>query len=298
MRLEQLKYIVKIAETGTFTEASAHLFIAQPSISEAVHSLEKELHTKIFMRYRTGAVPTAQGVKIIHHAQRILNEIEEIKDLTIANTAAIEGEINIGTIPSLGTVILPKVINSYREKFPKIRIKIDVQGSTQITEKCEKGALDTGLVSVHERTDFNAKLLFTPLWTGKLMAYVGKKSPLANRRTILFRELLPYELFLFGKEFSLHRYCLDKIGEYGTPRVMSTTQNPEMIKRFVMQTDTVGFGPDISLKEDIYVRQHLLFPIEISDAVPIKFGTLLIKTKKQKFYVTKFDQELQRQKGT
>ena len=176
------------------------------------------------------------------------------------------------TIPSLGTVILPKVINSYREKFPKIRIKIYVQGSTQITEKCEKGSLDIGLVSVHEKTDFNEKLLFTTLWTGKLMAYVGKKSPLVNRKVILFRELLPYDLFLFGQEFSLHRYCLDKIGEYGVPRVMSTTQNPEMIKRFVMQTDTIGFGPDISLKEDIYVKQHLLFPIEISDALPIKFG--------------------------
>ena len=98
MRLEQLKYIVTIAETGTFTEASTRLFVAQPSISEAVHSLEKELHTKIFVRYRTGAIPTAQGIKVIHHAQKILNEVEEIKDLTLANATNIEGEINIGTI--------------------------------------------------------------------------------------------------------------------------------------------------------------------------------------------------------
>ena len=125
------------------------------------------------------------------------------------------------------------------------------------------------------------------------MAYVGKQSSLANRKKITFRELLPFQLFLFGDEFSLHRYCLEQISKYGQPNVMSTTYNPESIKRFVMQTEAVGFGPDISLKDDIYVKSGAIYPLEITDAEEISFGLLTNRKRKPDVAVDAFIKEIQ-----
>ena len=61
MRLEQLYYIVEIADTGSFTASSERLFVSQPSISQSVNALEKELDVTIFKRSRSGAIPTEAG---------------------------------------------------------------------------------------------------------------------------------------------------------------------------------------------------------------------------------------------
>lgn len=273
MRLEQIRYIVEIADTGSFTLASERLFIAQPSISQAVTALEKELNLTLFTRFRTGSVPTTAGLQVIDHARRILREITQIEKLANQELDQIHSTVNIGIIPALCTVLLPAVLADYKKIFPNVTIRIREEGSNKILADCQKGDVDVGLISLHDkrtpdREIFNNRFLFE----GHLVAYVGEKSTLKRRNKISFRELLPFPLMLYGDEFSLHAYILRQISQYGTPNVLSTTHNPESIKRFVMQLDAVGFGPDISLLEDPYVKNRELFLLEIIDASPITFS--------------------------
>ena len=128
MRLEQLRYIIEIADTGSFTSASERLFIAQPSLSQAVASLEKELNVTLFTRYRTGAVPTQIGLQIIAHARDVMRGIGEIEKLTASDCSKISTRITIGVIPTLSAYLLPQVIESYREKFPNVAIRIRDRG--------------------------------------------------------------------------------------------------------------------------------------------------------------------------
>lgn len=296
MRLEQIYYIVTIEEAGSISEASKRLYVAQPSISQALSNLEEELQTQIFIRNRNGVVPTVQGVQILKHARRILNEVEEIKDLTTKEDTKITGEIRVGAIPTLSTYLLPKVVAKFRNQFPNVQIKIVELGSQKIAEECVKGMLDVGLVSIHGKNDFPSELYFTPLLNGRLMAYVGSRSTLKERQQVSFRELLPYDLLLYGQQFSLHKYCLEQISKYGEPRILSTTQNPETIKQFVIQSEAVGFGPDIGLKNDIYVENRMLFPLWITDALPIVFGMVKLREKKPNFLLNAFIQEIMKQK--
>ena len=293
MRLEQLRYIIEIADTGSFTLASERLFIAQPSISQAVTALEKELNTTLFTRYRTGAVPTPLGLQVISHARDIMRSVGEIEKLTAGDNSEINTRITIGTIPTLSTVLLPKVISNFRKTFPNVVIRIREEGTEKILKDCQKGETSLGLVSLHGKNSFDdSEFQFKHLLDGKLMAYVGAGSLLRKRKTITFRELLPFQLFLYGDEFSLHRYCLEQISQYGTPNVLSTTHNPESIKRFVMQTEAVGFGPDLSLADDIYVKSGAIFPLEITDASRIQFGILTSRKRKPDVAVDAFIKEL------
>lgn len=282
MRLEQLKYIIEIADTGSFTMASERLFIAQPSISQAVTALEKELNLTLFNRYRTGAVPTPIGLQVISHARDVMREIGEIEKMSASDYSKLNSTVKIGVIPTLSSILLPKVISAYRRIFPNVSIRICEQGTEKIIRDCMKGDVNLGLISQHEKRTFDkeGQLFFQHLMDGKLMAYVGADSVLANRKKITFKELLPFQLFLYGDEFALHRYCLEQISQYGTPSVISTTHNPESIKHFVMQTEAVGFGPDISLNNDIYVKTGLIYPLEITDASEIHFGILTSRKRK------------------
>ena len=285
MRLEQLRYIIEIADTGSFTMASERLFIAQPSISQAVTALEKELNVTLFNRYRTGAVPTPIGLQVIANAR-------EIKKLTSSDYSKIKTKITIGSIPTMSSFLLPQVIASFQTAFPNVTVRICEQGTEKSVRDCQKGDISLGLVSLHGKNQFGPEFHFQQLISGKLMAYVGARSILANRTRITFRELLPFQLFLYGDEFALHRYCLEQISQYGTPNVMSTTHNPESIKRFVMQSEAVGFGPDISLMNDIYVKTGAIFPLEITDASEVRFGILTRKNRKPDVAVDAFIREL------
>ena len=294
MRLEQLRYIVEIADTGSFTLASERLFIAQPSVSQAVNALEKELNMTLFTRFRTGTVPTAEGLIVIEHARRVLQEVGLIERFSQRANEEINDVITVGVIPTLCTTLLPRVMAAYKKRFPCVTIHISESGTNRIMLDCQKGNVDIGLVSSHgQRTPENGENFeYRFLFEGRLVAYVGKRSVLADKSKITFRELLPYQLMLFGDEFSLHTYCLQQISQYGTPNVLSTTRNPESIKRFVMYLDAVGFGPDVSLVDDPYVKGGSIIPIEISDASPINFSVLTNKKRKQGIAVEAFIKEI------
>lgn len=74
MTLQQLKYAVEIAERGSFNEAAKALFISQPSLSNAIRELERELRLTIFMRTNRGAFPTPDGNEFLGYARQVLQQ--------------------------------------------------------------------------------------------------------------------------------------------------------------------------------------------------------------------------------
>lgn len=265
MRLEQLNYIIEIADSGSFTTASERLYIAQPSISQAVTALEKELNVTLFKRSRLGAVPTEIGMQVITYARNAMNQINEINKICNSNYEDIRETITVSAIPTLCVSILPKAIALYKKVFPNVTVKIREEGSKKIRQDIQNGASDFGLATKHSYCTYNDHENFQVLFSGKLMAYVGPKSELAQKKAVTFREILPYPVILFGEEFSLSEYVVKRLKECGSPNILTFSRNPESIKSFVMETDAVGFGPDVSLANDIYVWNGNLIPIHITD---------------------------------
>ena len=165
MRLEQLYYLLEIADTGSFSAASEKLHIAQPSISQSIASLEKELNVTLLNRSRSGAQPTEIGQKIIIHARNIANEIDKIKRFSGLNYNEISVTITIGAIPAMCSVLLPRIVPIYKNRFPNIKLNILESGSKKIQMGILKNEIDLGLVSRHyddtyDETAFKFKVLF------------------------------------------------------------------------------------------------------------------------------------------
>ena len=78
MTLQQLTYIKMTAECGNITEAAEKLFISQPSLSAAIHNLEKEMGVTIFVRSKKGVVLTREGEEMLSYAGMLLEQVDII----------------------------------------------------------------------------------------------------------------------------------------------------------------------------------------------------------------------------
>ncbi|WP_446717152.1 LysR family transcriptional regulator [Bifidobacterium angulatum] len=72
MTLQQLRYLIAVAEKGSITEAAKSLFISQPSLSNAIREVEQSIGFRIFNRHRTGVTLTAKGVEFLGHARQVV----------------------------------------------------------------------------------------------------------------------------------------------------------------------------------------------------------------------------------
>ena len=79
MNIQQLRYVVAIANSGTFREAAAKLFVSQPSLSVAVKDLEQELGFQIFTRTTTGAVLTSQGLVFYEKSLEVVKSFDSFE---------------------------------------------------------------------------------------------------------------------------------------------------------------------------------------------------------------------------
>ena len=107
MELVQLRYVVAVAETGNFTRAATQLDIAQPSISQQISKLEKELGQRLFHRIGRKAVLTQAGSAFLDRARNILFEVEDVVK-QLRDDPSMQRRITVGAIPTLAPYLLPR----------------------------------------------------------------------------------------------------------------------------------------------------------------------------------------------
>ena len=80
MTLQQLKYVITVADTGTITEAANKLYISQPSLTNAIHELEKEMNIVIFNRTNKGISLSKEGEIFLGYARQVLEQAAILED--------------------------------------------------------------------------------------------------------------------------------------------------------------------------------------------------------------------------
>ena len=93
MTVQQLKYILKVAEVGSITEAAKMLFISQPSLSNSIKETEKEAGITIFYRSRTGITLTKDGAEFLGYARQVIQQMELLEDRYVTN---LPGKVTFG----------------------------------------------------------------------------------------------------------------------------------------------------------------------------------------------------------
>ena len=137
-----LKYILTIAEEKNMTRAAERLYISQPSLSQSLKNLEKELGVDLFERSRQGVVLTPAGEHYVEWAKQILFAEammkRKIQDISAKNVR----QIKFGTTPQRTSYILDFVVNQFQKEYANYKIFLEDRPSTELYELLDRGSLD------------------------------------------------------------------------------------------------------------------------------------------------------------
>src|SRR5690242_13255043 len=163
MTLRQLEMFVAIVEAGSFSRAAAKLYVAQPSLSQQIRSLEEEVREQLLVRMRNRKMHLTEVGKIVkQHAESILRQAEILKMEISALTVEPTGEIHIGVGGHQLTSMLAPALRSFHSSFSKMRVDIVNATTPQIVELLTSNALDIGIVTFPLKSkDLRTEVLFS-----------------------------------------------------------------------------------------------------------------------------------------
>jgi DNA-binding transcriptional LysR family regulator len=147
MSLRQYEYALTIAEQGSVTAAAERLRVAQPSVSQQIRSLERELGVSLFARTPQGLVPTLAGRAFLREAEVAVSASRRARAAARASAAELTGELVVGTQLGLGTRQLPQAIGALRRQHPGLRVTLHEEPDALDLERlARQGSLDLALV--------------------------------------------------------------------------------------------------------------------------------------------------------
>ncbi|WP_118181940.1 LysR family transcriptional regulator [Paraburkholderia phosphatilytica] len=143
MELRALRYFVEVVRQQSFTAAAEHMFVTQPTISKMVKSLEDEIGSPLLLRDGRQMVLTDAGRIVYQRGQDVLAAHAQLQaELADLDTLG-RGELTIG-IPPMGGALFTPAIASFRQRFPKVELKLFEQGSRGIEAALIAGELELG----------------------------------------------------------------------------------------------------------------------------------------------------------
>lgn len=194
MDIPNLYAFVSVAETGSFSAASEHLYLTQPAISKRISTLETELDIQLFDRIGRKVTLTEAGTALLDRARNILQQVEDSKR-TIQNLSGhVAGKLSIGTSHHIGLHRLPPVLRAFTHAYPEVELDLHFMDSEEACHAIEHGDLELGIVTLPLKP---AKVLHTyEVWPDPLDIVVNQSHPLASLKKITPKQLANYSAIL------------------------------------------------------------------------------------------------------
>lgn len=211
MTLQQLRYVVMVAETGTITEAANKLYISQPSLTNAIHELEKEMNLVIFHRTNKGISLSKEGDDFLGYARQVLEQASILEDRYKGNKGG-KKQFCVSTQHySFAVNAFVELVKQYGQEEYDFSLR-ETQ-TYEIIEDVAKMRSEIGLLFLN---DFNETVLrkllksydleFHPLFTARPHVFISSRHPLAKKEVITNKELeeYPYLSFEQGEHNSFY----------------------------------------------------------------------------------------------
>lgn len=238
--LLQLRYFIRVCACGGFTQAARELRVSQPSVSEAVRSLEDEFGMELLERNSRGVVPTADGEAFRREAERLVEEAEafERRMLALAGTARTP---RLGVPPMLETLVFPSLLASYRRLYPSRSIEAVENGTVTNLEMVRRGLLDAAVASSEDWSPPEGCGALE-LCRTRLALYLPSRHPLARRESASLAEGAELPLIMLASDTFLSRFVEERCAASGTqPRVIMRTNQLEAIRRMIEEGTAAAF---------------------------------------------------------
>ena len=208
MTLKQLQVFLAIARERHFTRAAHRINLSQPTLSEQLAELERELGTRLFVRGRGGqTLPTEAGRVFEGYAARVVATVADARQAIEEIDGLKRGSLVIGASTTPGVYLLPAVVGLFRARHPGIDLRLEIGNSRLIEERVRANEVDLGIVGGHELVP-GERCLAAGL-VDELMLVVPPRHPWLGRRHLAPGRLKEHPM-LIREEGSASRRVMER----------------------------------------------------------------------------------------
>ncbi|MEV0626814.1 LysR family transcriptional regulator [Nonomuraea wenchangensis] len=184
MELQQLRYVVAVAETSNFTRAAEHCRVVQSALSHQIAALERELGARLFERTSRRVRLTSAGEAFLPAARECLEAADRARAEVAAASGELRGRLAIGAITTVAAVDLPALLKEFRRRHPRVRVTLAAAGSEDLIERVRRADVDVAFLGLTTRAEPRG-VRGRALARDELVAVVAPDHHLADEETDL-----------------------------------------------------------------------------------------------------------------
>ncbi len=264
MTLNELRYIVAVANERSFGRAAQKCFVSQPALSVAIAKLEDELGAQLFERGKTEVTVTPVGERIVEQAQKVLEETALIREIAQAGRNQLQGLLRLGAIYTVAPYLLPDLIPSLHDIAPQMPLDIEENLTEQLEAQLKSGRIDAAIIA----------LPFAPpgivsefLYEEPFQVVVPLGHKWARRKSVRPEELAAEHAILLNVGHCFRDQVLDTCPELNRNEAHVTRTNSlETIRNMVAS----GLGVSVLPRDALTPKYHsrLVVPVPFGRPVP------------------------------
>ena len=246
MNIQQLRYVVAIANSGTFREAAEKMYVSQPSLSISVRDLEKELGFKIFRRTSSGTFLTRRGMEFYEKAQELVKGFDVFQN-QYANP---EDEKKEFSISSQHYDFLPPLITQFSVLYPENKnFRIFESTTVQILDEVAQGHSELGIIylnkqntkGIMQRVD-KLGLEVVDLIHFQTHIYLRKGHPLAKKESLVMEDLAHLPTVRFTQEKDEYLYYSENFVDTSSSSQLFNVTDRATLNGILERTDAYATG--------------------------------------------------------
>jgi LysR family hydrogen peroxide-inducible transcriptional activator len=264
MTLNELRYIVAVAQEKNFGRAAQRCFISQPALSVAIQKLEEELQTQLFERGKSEITVTPVGERIVEQAHKVLEEAARIRDIAQAGRNQLAGLFRLGAIYTVAPYLLPDLVPALNALAPDMPLEIEENITEQLEAALKTGRIDAAIIAL----PFQPPGIATEfLYEEPFQVVVPQRHPWAKRKTIDPSELAGEHAILLNVGHCFRDQVLESCPELNRGDAPVTRSNSlETIRNMVAS----GLGISVLPRDALTPKYHsrLVVPVAFAKPVP------------------------------
>ncbi len=265
MELGQLEAFVQVASHRSFSKAAETLFLTQPSVTARIQALEKELSEELFERSGRSVRLTDAGNTFLVYAQRVLKDVQEGRDALEALRKTEVGSLRIGSALTVSAYVLPKILKTFRARYPGVDVSVRTGRSDQVLEMVLADEVQVGLV----RSLVHPEIETVHLYDDEVVLVTDNAHPFARTRSARIEDVARQSLIFFDRASSYYGLIHGFFRDAGiVPRHAMDLDSMEATKMMVEEGLGIAILPRVSVEREL--KLGILVEIEITGVPRIK----------------------------
>ena len=271
MELGQLDAFVQVAAHRSFSKAAEALFLTQPSVTARIKALEKELGEPLFERTGRAVRLTDAGAAFLSYAERVLKDVQEGRDALEALRHGEFGSLRIGSALTISTYVLPKLLKTFRARYPGVEVSIRTGRSEGVLDMLLADEVQVGIVRALVHPDIET----VHLYDDEVILVTDPGHPFARERSADIADVGRQPLIFFDKGSSYYGLVHGVFRDAGiVPRHAMELDSMEATKKMVEEGLGIAILPRVSVERELSLG--LLTAVEITGVPRIKRQIALI----------------------